>query len=74
VRVYALVCGICLAVTAAVAQGSGDVAYFHLNRVKPGMTAQYETTRKKHWLWHKRLGDTWSFQVWQIVSGDRTGA
>lgn len=59
---------------AAFAQGSGEIAYFHLNRVKPGMTVQYETTRKRHWLWHKRLGDTWSYQIWQIISGDRTGA
>jgi len=75
VHVRALVGGLCLAAgIAAFAQGSGEVAYFHLNRVKPGMTAQYEATRKRHWLWHKRLGDTWSFQVWQVVSGDRTGA
>lgn len=74
-RVHALIGGICLAfAVAAFGQGSGPVAYFHLNRVKPGMTTQYETTRKRHWLWHKRLGDTWSFQVWQIVSGDSTGA
>lgn len=60
--------------TPVVAQSSGEVAYFHLNHVKPGMTAQYETTRKHHWLWHKKLGDTWSYHVWQIVSGDATGA
>lgn len=60
--------------TLAVAQSPGEIAYFHLNRVKPGMTTQYEATRKKHWLWHKRLGDTWTFHVWQVVSGDATGA
>jgi hypothetical protein len=68
VRVHALVGAICFSFAIAVfAQGSGEVAYFHLNRIKPGMTARYETTRKRHWLWHKRLGDTWSYQVWQVV-------
>ena len=62
------------AATSAIAQKPEEVAYFHLNRVKSGMVAQYETTRKQHWLWHKRLGDTWSFYVWQIVSGEATGA
>jgi len=57
------------AATSAIAQKPEEVAYFHLNRVKSGMVAQYETTRKQHWLWHKRLGDTWSYCVWQIVSG-----
>jgi hypothetical protein len=75
VRSYAFVYAVFLAVaTPAVAQHPGGVAYLHLNRVKPGMTTQYETTRKRHWLWHKRLGDTWSYHVWQIVSGDATGA
>jgi hypothetical protein len=38
------------------------------------MATQYEATRKQHWLWHKRLGDTWYFYVWQIISGEATGA
>jgi hypothetical protein len=74
-RFHALVGAIfLLVVTVAEAQSPGEIAYLHLNRVKPGMTTQYESTRKRHWLWHKKLGDTWSFQVWQIVSGEATGA
>lgn len=66
---------ICFAmISAAMAQSvSHDIAYFHVNRVKPGMAAQYETARKHHWLWHQKMGDTWSFHVWQIVSGERSG-
>jgi hypothetical protein len=75
VRYWAFVCAIFLsAATSPMTQKPEKVAYFHLNRVKPGMVAQYETTRKQHWLWHKKLGDTWSYYVWQIVSGEATGA
>lgn len=59
--------------TCAVAQSPGDIAYFHVNRAKPNMTAQYETARKRHWVWHKKMGDTWNFHVWQIVSGEASG-
>ena len=51
-------------VTTTLAQSSGDIAYFHVNRVKPNMTAQYETARKRHWIWHQKMGDTWAFHVW----------
>jgi len=57
----------------AVAQTSRDIAYFHVNRAKPSMTAQYEAARKRHWLWNQKLKDTWSFHVWQIVSGEASG-
>jgi hypothetical protein len=74
-RFRAFFCVISLAAaTSAMAQKTEEVAYFHLNRVKSGTVAQYETTRKQHWLWHKRLGDKWSYYVWQIVSGEATGA
>jgi hypothetical protein len=70
-RFHTFVCVVLLAVTTpTVAQNPTEIAYFHLNRIKPGMTTQYEATRKKHWLWHKRLGDTWSCHVWQVVSGE----
>ena len=51
-----------LAVMAAVlpvmAQQVGHVAEIHINRVKPGMTSQYEAERKKHMAWHKNQKDT----------------
>ena len=57
----------------AVAQSSGDIAYFHVNRVKSGMRMQYETARKRHWVWHQKMQDTWAYHVWQIVSGEASG-
>ena len=55
------------------AQSSGDIAYFHVNRAKLGMTCQYETARKQHWVWHQKMKDTWSYLIWQIVSGEASG-
>jgi hypothetical protein len=71
-KTFAHLVGLTMA-SIAVAQSSGDIAYFHVNRVKSGMTAQYETARKRHWVWHQKLQDTWSFHVWQIVSGEASG-
>ena len=65
---------ICLATaTGGMAQSARDIAYFHVNRVKSDMTAQYEAARRHHWVWHQKMGDTWSFHVWQIVSGEGSG-
>ncbi len=80
IRMRFSVIGCVLSVTIATAsaaqnapQRSGDIAYFHVNKAKPGMTAQYETARKRHWVWHQKMKDTWSFHVWQIVSGEASG-
>jgi uncharacterized protein (TIGR02246 family) len=69
------VVGLCLfgAVSTSMAQSSDEIAYFHVNRAKPGMTGQYETARKRHWIWHQKMQDRWSYHVWQIVSGEATG-
>ena len=49
-RSKSLACAISLTMGAAAAsQSSEDIAYLHLNRVKPSMTVQYETARKRHW-------------------------
>ena len=59
--------------TTVLPQSSGDIAYFHLNRVKPSMTAQYEAARKRHWVWPQKMQGTWANQGWQIVSGEASG-
>ena len=69
VKAFTVVISLAMASIAA-AQSSGEIAYFHVNRVKPGMTAQYETARKRHWVWHQKMHDTWAYHVWQIVSGE----
>jgi len=56
------------------AQQVGHVAEIHINRVKPGMTAQYEAGRKKHMGWHKSQKDTWSWYTWEVLTGDATGS
>jgi len=55
------------------AQSAGKIAEIHLNAPKPGMTAQYETGRKKHMAWHKAQKDAWSWYVWEVLTGEYTG-
>jgi hypothetical protein len=52
----------------------GNIAQIYSNRPKPGMTAQYEAGRKKHMAWHKAQKDTWGWMIWEVISGDATGA
>ncbi len=62
------------AVLPVMAQEVGHVAEIHINRVKPGMTQQYEAGRKKHMGWHKSQNDAWSWYTWQVLSGEGTGS
>jgi hypothetical protein len=45
----------------------------HTNKVKPGMTAQYEQGRAKHMAWHKSQNDAWEWLTWEITTGENTG-
>jgi hypothetical protein len=38
------------------------------------MTAQWEAARKEHSAFHAAQKDTWSILVWEIFTGERTGA
>ena len=40
---------------------------------KGGEVLQWEAAYKKHVDWHRSKKDTWSWPVWEIVSGERTG-
>ncbi len=62
------------AVLPVMAQDVGHVAEIHSNRVKPGMTQQYEAGRKKHMGWHKSQKDAWSWYTWEVLTGDATGS
>ncbi|HEX9119883.1 MAG TPA: hypothetical protein VF840_05035, partial [Terriglobales bacterium] len=65
---------VCLAATLAVAQAPpASVCEVHINKVKPGMAAQYEQGRAKHMAWHKSQNDKWSWEVWEITTGENTG-
>ena len=63
-----------VAVTPALAQQPGKLVEIHINRVKPGMTQQYEAARKKHMAWHKSQNDAWSWYTWAVVTGEGTGS
>jgi hypothetical protein len=63
-----------VAVIPALAQQPGKLAEIHINRVKPGITQQYEAGRKKHMAWHKGQNDTWSWYTWAVVTGQGTGS
>lgn len=40
---------------------------------KPGMAKQYEEGRKRHMDWHRKAGDTWTWDIWQVTTGERAG-
>jgi hypothetical protein len=63
-----------LASTFAAAQSTETVCEVHINKVKPGMTAQYEQGRAKHMAWHKAQKDAWSWNTYAITTGENTGA
>ena len=56
------------------AQEATDVAYFEMVRIKPGNQEQFETTLKRHWGWHEKMGETWTYFVWSVDSGQNEGA
>ena len=56
------------------AQQPGEIVEIHINRVKPGMTQQYEAGRKKHMAWHKSQNDAWSWHTWAVLTGPATGS
>ena len=56
------------------AAAQGDVVEIHINKIKPGMTRQYEEGRKKHMNWHRQQNDAWSWYTWEILTGENTGS
>jgi hypothetical protein len=74
-KTFLVLVAFCLAATLALAQApsAAKVCEIHVNKVKPGMTSQYEQGRAKHMAWHKAQNDTWSWAVWEITTGPDTG-
>lgn len=74
-RSFFLLLSVCLITTFPLAQAppAASVCEVHLNKVKPGMTAQYEQGRAKHMAWHKSQNDKWSWETWEITTGENTG-
>jgi hypothetical protein len=75
--------GSCLAQTGGAAAGSNTQAINAQNannlcRIffqtpKPGMDAQFEAARKKHNAFHGTQKDTWTWNTFEIQTGDNTG-
>ena len=49
------------------------ICEIHINKVKSGMTQQYEQGRAKHMAWHKSQNDAWEWNTWEITTGENTG-
>ncbi len=66
---------LCVAAALAAAQNAPQesVCEVHVNKVKPGMTSQYEQGRAKHMAWHKAQNDSWSWNTYEITTGPDTG-
>lgn len=75
-KVITLFVAVCLQglVIAAMAQDQpGTVGEIIRIRPKPGMEKQFEAAGKEHIAWHRQKHDTWSWSVWQVMSGPGTG-
>lgn len=51
----------------------GNIVRVFETRTKPGMGAQYEEGRKRHMDFHRKAGDSWTWNTWQVETGDRAG-
>lgn len=62
------------AALAALAQDkSVNVGWVYSSVIKPGMTKQFEEGRKRHMEWHRKQHDTWTWETWQIETGEHVG-
>ena len=74
-RKLALFVTVLFLATLALAQSSPEVvSEVYVTTVKAGMTAQWEAGRKEHSAFHAAQKDTWSVFVWEILTGERSGA
>ena len=73
-KLFVLLVLVCLTATLGLAQATpAKVCEVHVDKVKPGMTAQYEQGRAKHMAWHKAQNDSWSWETWEITTGEDSG-
>jgi hypothetical protein len=69
-----LVASLVLSVSALAQSSPQMVSEVNIVMPKVGMTQQFEAGRKAHSAFHAAQKDTWSIYVWEITSGERTGA
>jgi len=56
------------------AQNAGDIAYIEQVRVKANNEEQFDATLKRHWGWHTKQGEKWTYFVWTVDTGRDDGA
>ena len=52
----------------------GVIAEVVVTKVKAGALKAYQEGRKRHMAWHKKQGDPWTWNTWEVTSGADTGA
>jgi hypothetical protein len=60
--------------SSAWAQSAADIAFIELVRVKADHEEQFEATLKRHWGWHTKQGEKWTYFVWTVDTGKDDGA
>lgn len=55
------------------AQNANNVCRVYFTTPKPGEAQQYEAGRKKHMQFHRTQKDTWTWNTWEIMTGENTG-
>ncbi len=72
---YPVLCALILWCASSYAQtGPQVVSEVNVATPKPGMQSQFEEGRKRHSAFHAAQKDTWSIYVWEVRTGDRSGA
>jgi len=74
-RKFALSIALLFLAVSALAQSSPQtVSEVNIATPKAGMTQQWETGRKAHSAFHAAQKDTWPILIWEITTGERSGA
>ena len=55
-------------------QNAADIAFIERVRVKADHEEQFEATLKRHWAWHTKQGEKWTYVVWTVDTGKDDGA
>ena len=71
---FVLFATVLLACSAALAQSTQVVSQVTVIMPKAGMVKQFEEGRKAHSAFHGTQKDTWKVFVWEVSSGERSGA
>ena len=62
-----------LVAPAGAQDAQGPVARYYLTTVKPGHDLKWEQAYKEHVDWHRQQNDTWAWDTYMLVTGERLG-